>query len=222
MYGYKVSELVSEVKVILDRNQETSALVPEDTDTLSQAELIESVLLPATRTIEQLAPVEMLGDLTTQITSPRVTWTNVNGAYMGTITVPEEMLRIVSVRASDWDRPGTIILDTDKAYAWQSNVYVRGNTEAPIVAFTHKSGQRTLELYTSKTDKATVDFTYLDDPSIRKTVDGLYINVCWLLHDAIVYMAASLVCDSIGDSQTATSLKAIAYQLAGIETTKTE
>lgn len=220
MTGYKVSELVSEVKVILDRNQETSTLVPEDTDTLTQAELIERVLLPATRAIEQYAPVEMLGDLV-QRSTISATWTNVSGAYMGTITVPENILRIVSVKASDWNKPGTIILDTDKAYAWQSNVYVRGNTEAPIVALTRKNGARVLELYSSITNKATVDFAYLEDPSVNKTVNGTYINASWLLHDAIVYMAASLVCSSIGDTQTASSLKAIAYQLANIETTQT-
>ena len=37
MSTYAVSELVKEVKVLLDRNQETSGLLtPTDTDTLSQ------------------------------------------------------------------------------------------------------------------------------------------------------------------------------------------
>lgn len=220
MTGYKVSELVSEVKVILDRNQETSTLVPEDADTLTQAELIERVLLPATRAIEQYAPAEMLGDLVRSSTMS-VTWTYISGAYAGTCILPENLLRIISVRASDWDKPGTIILDTDKAYAWQRNVYVRGNTESPIVALTRKAGKRVLELYSSKTNKATVEFVYLEDPSINNTVNGTCINASWLLHDAIVYMAASLVCSSIGDTQTAASLKAIAYQLANIETTQT-
>ena len=41
MVEYAVSDLVKEVKVLLDRNQESAGLLaPDDSDTLSQAELI--------------------------------------------------------------------------------------------------------------------------------------------------------------------------------------
>lgn len=218
MIAYDVSDLVADVKVILDRNQESSTLVPEDSDTLTQGELIEKVLLPAVRAIEQFAPADMLGDLI-KLSTINVTWSLCSvGVYMGECTLPEDLLRIISVRASDWYRPGTIIMDTDKAYAWQKNSYVRGNKENPIVAITHKSGKRTLELYSSSSSSVTADMAYLLLPDVE---DGK-IYISQLLHDSIVYMAASLVCDSIGDTQTASSLKAIAYQLANIETTQTE
>ncbi len=218
MIAYDVSDLVADVKVILDRNQESSTLVPEDSDTLTQGELIEKVLLPAVRAIEQFAPADMLGDLI-KLSTLNVTWSLCSvGVYMGECTLPEDLLRIISVRASGWYRPGTIIMDTDKAYAWQKNSYVRGNKENPIVAITHKSGKRTLELYSSSSSSVTADMAYLLLPDVE---DGK-IYMSQLLHDSIVYMAASLVCDSIGDTQTASSLKAIAYQLANIETTQTE
>lgn len=218
MIAYDVSSLVAEVKVILDRNQESSTLVPDDSDTLTQGELIEQVLLPAVRAIEQLAPADMLGDLI-KLSTLNVTWSSCGvGAYMGTCTLPEDLLRIISVKASDWYRPGTIIMDTDKAYVWQKNSYVRGNKENPVVAITHKDGKRTLELYSSSSTNVTADMAYLLLPDVE---DGK-IYMSQLLHDSIVYMAASLVCDSIGDTQTAASLKAIAYQLANIETTQTE
>ena len=45
-----VSDLVKEVKVLLDRNQESAGLLaPDDSDTLSQAELIESKIVDAAR-----------------------------------------------------------------------------------------------------------------------------------------------------------------------------
>ena len=61
MSTYAVSELVKEVKVLLDRNQETSGLLtPTDTDTLSQGELIQSKIVDAARIIFEDAPASML------------------------------------------------------------------------------------------------------------------------------------------------------------------
>ena len=52
MVEYAVSDLVKEVKVLLDRNQESAGLLaPSDSDTLSQAELIESKIVDAARII---------------------------------------------------------------------------------------------------------------------------------------------------------------------------
>lgn len=60
MVEYAVSDLVKEVKVLLDRNQESAGLLtPDDTDTLSQAELICGKLhicLFSMIVISQLAP----------------------------------------------------------------------------------------------------------------------------------------------------------------------
>lgn len=61
MSTYAVSELVKEVKVLLDRNQETSGLLtPTDSDTLSQGELIQSKIVDAARIILKDAPASML------------------------------------------------------------------------------------------------------------------------------------------------------------------
>ena len=52
MSTYAVSELVKEVKVLLDRNQESAGLLtPTDSDTLSQGELIQSKIVDAARII---------------------------------------------------------------------------------------------------------------------------------------------------------------------------
>ena len=56
MVYYVVSTLVKEVKVVLDRNQESAALVPDDSDTLSQGELIQSRIVDAAKLILTDAP----------------------------------------------------------------------------------------------------------------------------------------------------------------------
>jgi hypothetical protein len=210
MSTYAVSELVKEVKVILDRNQELSALVPDDSDTLAQGEIIQSKLVDAARIIEGLAPVNMLDSVSTS--SIATTWTLKNDAYVGVATLPSTILRLIRVKASDWERPADIILETDDVYRLQSNQYMRGNTQKPIVALAMSGTSRTLELYTSNSNSATVSISYVSVP----TVNNSNIELCSLLKDAIMYMAAYLTCITLGDDQTAAGYKAIAYQLADI------
>lgn len=149
MVEYAVSDLVKEVKVLLDRNQESAGLLaPSDSDTLSQAELIESKIVDAARIILSDAPEDMVeGTLCTN----EVTWTDSNGYYVGKMVLPTDMLRILSVKAEDWNRPATIISESDDAYKYQNCKFgVRGNPERPIAAIVHTANGKSIELYTSK------------------------------------------------------------------------
>lgn len=211
MKEYAVSDLVKEVKVILDRNQETADMIPDDTDTLSQGEIIRGVIVKATRAIEELAPASKLDSI--KYTSQKVAWTEDKGSYVGQLSLPDKLLRLVYVKVSDWKRPGTVISDGDDEYLYQQNQYVRGNPQRPIAALVHIAGVRVLELYTSNDKDATAALSYVSEPSIDS--DG-NIEICGLLKDAVVYMAAYLTCVSLGDTETAAGYKATAYQLAGI------
>lgn len=211
MEKYAVSSLVKEVKVILDRNQETAELLPDDTDTLTQGELIKSVIVDAAKAIEERAPANKLDALKTS--TDKVTWTANNGKYIGVLKLQSDILRVVGVKASDWQRPGIIITENDEAYLYQSNQYIRGNCQRPVAVLAHSQGKRQLELYTSDSSSATVDMSYIPVPSI----DNGTVEICSLLKDAIVYMAAYLSCVSLGDAQAASGYIATAYQLADID-----
>lgn len=216
MTQYLVSDLIKEVKIVLDRNDESDEAIDSKwLDTLTQGKLIDELLLKGIRTIEQLAPAEMVEGTT--LSKPIVTWSNNNGNLVGRMEIPANVMRVLFVKASDWSRPAKIISDTDDEYAWQSNMYVCGNTQNPIAALTRKGQKKILELYTSKSESATVDLSYVIIPSYTTNGDVTYVTMSTLLKDAAVYMVASLVCDSLGDSEMSASLKAIAYQLAGIE-----
>ena len=103
MSTYAVSELVKEVKVLLDRNQETSGLLtPTDTDTLSQGELIQSKIVDAARIILKDAPASMLDGKT--FNELNTAWAESNGAYVGTVYLPSDMIRLLNVKARDWNR----------------------------------------------------------------------------------------------------------------------
>ena len=212
MEGYAVSDLVKEVKVLLDRNQESAGLLaPSDSDTLSQAELIESKIVDAARIILSDAPEDMVEG--TSCTNA-VTWTDSNGYYVGEMVLPADMLRILSVKADDWNRPAEIISESDDSYKYQNCKYgVRGNPERPIAAIVHTANGNSIELYTSKKQDAKLAFIYVKVPSITTEQK---ISLPSVLKDAILYMAGYLTCISLGDTDTASGVLGVARKLAHI------
>lgn len=212
MSTYAVSELVKEVKVLLDRNQESAGLLtPTDSDTLSQGELIQSKIVDAARIILKDAPSSMLDGKT--FDGLNTAWAETNGAYVGTVYLPSDMIRLLNVKASDWNRSAEIITEEDDAYKIQCSRFgVRGNPERPIAALIHNSGNRYLELFTSKSNTATVSLTYVGMPFISEG----NIDLPETLKDSIVYMAGYLTCISLGDTDTASGLLGVARKLAHI------
>lgn len=212
MVEYAVSDLVKEVKVLLDRNQESAGLLtPDDTDTLSQAELIESKIVDAASIILSDAPEDMVEG--TACTNA-VTWEDSNGYYVGKIILPIDMLRILSVKAEDWTRSATIISESDDAYKYQNCKYgVRGNPERPIAAIVHTTNGKSIELYTSKKQNATLAFIYVQVPSVTTEKKIMLPSI---LKDSIIYMAGYLTCISIGDTDTASGFLGVARKLAHI------
>ena len=212
MEGYAVSDLVKEVKVLLDRNQESAGLLaPSDSDTLSQAELIESKIVDAARIILSDAPEDMVEG--TSYTNA-VTWKDSNGYYVGKMVLPTDMLRILSVKADGWNRPAEIISESDDAYKYQNCKYgVRGNPERPVAAIVHTANGKSIELYTSKKKDAKLAFIYVQVPSITTEQK---ISLPSVLKDSILYMAGYLTCISLGDTDTASGFLGVARKLAHI------
>lgn len=212
MVEYAVSDLVKEVKVLLDRNQESAGLLaPSDSDTLSQAELIESKIVDAARIILSDAPEDMVEG--TSCTNA-VTWTYSNGYYVGKMVLPTDMLRILSVKAEGWNRPAEIISESDDVYKYQNCKYgVRGNPERPIGAIVHTANGKSIELYTSTKKDATLAFIYVQIPSITTEQK---ISLPSVLKDSILYMAGYLTCVSLGDTDTASGFLGVARKLAHI------
>lgn len=212
MVEYAVSDLVKEVKVLLDRNQESAGLLaPDDSDTLSQAELIESKIVDAASIILSDAPEDMVEG--TACTNA-VTWEDSNGYYVGKMILPIDMLRILSIKAEDWTRSATIISESDDAYKYQNCKYgVRGNPERPIAAIVHTTNGKSIELYTSKKQNATLAFIYVQVPSVTTEKKIMLPSI---LKDSIIYMAGYLTCISLGDTDTASGFLGVARKLAHI------
>lgn len=205
MESYLVSDLVKEVKVLLDRNRTNDALVEAgDVETLQQDALIEPRILEAVQLIELHAPVSMLGDAD-----------SIKQADASTYTFQEPILRILGVRGQGWNRAAKLITPEDEEYAWQHSEYgVKGNKERPYCIVIADGGNLQLEFIPS----TTVDIMYIPIPM----VDDGSIRICKACKHAVLYAVASLVSTSMGDVNGANVLMGTAYQMVGLTTGQNE
>lgn len=201
MKSYNISDLVKEVKVLLDRNSTNQALIDaDDVETLQQDALIEPRISEAVRLIEFHAPLSMLGD------APVIQEENVS-----TYTFNVPILRLLGVRGSDWHRAARMITPEDEEYSWQHSPYgVKGNNDRPYYAVIQEGGSVKLEFFPS----TTVNIMYLQVPAA--TASGA-IEICEACKDAVLYATASLVSGAMGDANGASTLLSMAYRMAGIQ-----
>lgn len=191
------------VKVAIDMNRGDEPLIMEgDTDTLTLDEIIYAKLADAVRMVEMEAPLTMLES--GHDFGEHDTYIGEDGK--GFIILPNDFMRLISFRMSDWTR--TIyeaITESDPQYALQSSRFkgICGNPEKPVVAVVRRSEGKVLEFYSCRDNAATVaQATYLPIPKIDR--DG-GIDVAEDCYRAAVYRAASLALASVGD-QLSTSM----------------
>ena len=193
------------MRVAIDMNKGDEPLIMEgDTDTLTFDEIIYAKLADAVRLVETEAPLFMLesghdfGDNDTYIGEDG----------KGFTILPEDFMRLISFRMSDWTRTVyEAISESDPQYALQSSRFkgICGNPEKPVVAIVRRSEGKVLEFYSCKTEEASVaQATYLPIPKIDR--DG-GIDVAEDCYRAAVYRAASLALASVGDQLSTTMLE---------------
>lgn len=213
---YTVSDLIAEVRVVMDRNNTSAPLLAEgDIDTLTIEEIIEASLPRAARIIEGNAPHHLIDS--GKPFGQSISWESRRGIGSGSIHLPDDYLRLVVFQMSDWSRPVTeTISEDDDEYAVQRSRYgVKGNPQRPVVAVVQQPIGLVLEFYSCEAgDKAYVKRArYLPIPKVRKGK----IELCEKLKDAVVYYTGYLAYLSLGDANSAALLRATANQLAEIE-----
>lgn len=221
MESIDVGDIVKRVRVVMNENgASTKLLEADDVETLALDELIKSKVVAAAREIESRAPMHMVTAQKGQM--PELENFNLeekDGSYVGVVDVTDDVMRLLAIKMSDWERNGRLISEQDAAYAQQKSKWtgVRGTVERPVAALVHgASGELQLELYSSKSSDATLErCSYISWPEIAS--DGK-ISLCERLVEPIVYMTAALTVLTLGDSQTAAGLQSMAFSLAGIRT----
>lgn len=203
---YQVSDLVKEIRVAIDSNLKSDQLTGiSDIDTLALEEIIGSKIAEAARIVVLNAPSYLLDG--GKSLGSTVVWNGTSGR----MTLPEDFLRLVVFKMSDWSRGVTVpISETDPLYAQQSSRWagVRGNPQKPVVAIVPSSNGLVLEFYSSKSGSV-AQATYIAMPK----VESGKIKLCEKLHDATVYYAAYLTAISTGETALAEALLSIVNEL---------
>lgn len=221
---YQVSDIIRDVRVVIDQNTSSAALEAlNDVDTLTLEEIIHSKIADAARLVIMAAPTELLDG--GKVFGGTVGWDMRKGYGSGHILLPDDFLRLLVFQMSDWSMAVTqAITDTDPRYAMQKSRYagIRGCPEKPVVAIVKQPVGNVLEFYscTQGEDVYIKMSRYVPVPRIQ-TIDNVeVIEFPPMLKRAIVYEAGRLVALSTGDIEQAKKLEVVAAELIGATPTE--
>lgn len=201
---YKVEEILKDVRVCLDQNMMSEALIEEnDIDTLSLEDIIKSKILDAIRRVEAEAPTYLLEE--GHDFGDNVYWSEDDRwKGCGWTLLPSDFMRLVVFEMSDWERPVyEAISAADPEYTVQRSRFkgVRGNPQRPVCAIAMRPEGKVLEFYSSLDNTALVTkAVYIPYPSIDE--DG-GVDLCERCYTSIVYMIAALTLATYGDTNKA-------------------
>lgn len=211
---YHVPDLIEEIKIALDQNVSSQTLVTEgDIDTLTLDELIRSKIEPAARIVETQAPRHLLDS--GRAFGGTIGWRGEVGKGSGVIHLPDDFMRLVTFKMSDWERPVVEAIDeTDPRYELQGSRYggIRGNVQKPVVVITQQPVGQVLEFYSciSGSSVTLSRARYIPYPKIG-TDNG--IEICEKLKKAVVHYAAYMVAITTGESELAAALQSMVTEL---------
>lgn len=196
----QINDIVGDVRVAIDENARSASLIAEgDSDTLTLDEIIRSKIADSVKRVEMNAPVHLL-DSGLNFGDDGVYW---NANLSGWIILPDDFMRMLVFRMSDWQRSVYDAIDaSDELYALQSSPFkgIRGNPDKPVCAITLRSEGKVLEFYSCDSKEATVEqAVYLSVPKIE---DG-GIHICEKCYSAIVYYIAALTEQTVGNADAA-------------------
>ncbi len=209
---YQIQDIERDVRIALDENDVSTQLVQMgDVDTLALNDIIRSKIVEAVRRVELAAPAHLLEE--GHDFSSGIYW---NGDGSGWVLLPDDFMRLIAFRMSDWERTvyEAISVD-DPLYAKQSSRYkgIRGNVQKPVCAIVNRAEGKALEFYACKDNTAMiVRAGYLPYPSIDAN-DG--IDISQRCYEAVIYTIAALVAATYGDSVKTTNLNELSKTLIG-------
>lgn len=158
---YGADKILRDVRVAMDENRHDGLLVDDrDQGTLDLDTLIRSKVEETAEAIMLSAPLQFLNEDTKPLRES-VFWDETRGSETswGWLLLPEDFLRIVVFRMSDWERPvcDTITID-DPRYAIQKSRYagLRGCPQRPVVAIVNRPEGLALEFYSCRNTDATI------------------------------------------------------------------
>lgn len=209
MKTLSISEIIDKVRVKLDEiaaNESEMVVTEEDNSNLNK--VIESCVADAYRFVSLNANPGMLEGKHEEGST-----LNIDGSLVGRVAIPSDFLRLINIRLSSWiSACSTVVLEDSPEYRMQSNKWVCGNPQKPVVALTHTPSGRVLELYKASTDKDTLKaFTYVPIWNGSGNVE-----LAEQVVDAFIYYVAGLTMVTFRED-VSDRFFAIARNLLGLE-----
>ena len=197
---YNLEDIKEAVRVVLDENQASDNIM-EDCDTLSLDELILSKIGEAARDVLLTAPVHMLDPGNNF--ADAIAWEGECGKGAGWTILPDDFLRLIAFKMSDWERPVyAAILPADAEYALQKSRFagLRGSRQRPVCAIVTRPQGLVLEFYSCAGGADVNVEMAIYQPMPRIEEEG--INIPEKCYRSVVYKVAGLTAISVGrDSQ---------------------
>lgn len=201
----QAEKMVKDVRVAIDMNYDSKSLLDDgDIDTLSLNDIIYAKLTDAVRIVSMEAPLHLL-EHGHHFGRKNIFW---NDMSKGWIILPEDFMRLVIFKMSDWQRPVTdAISEDDPLYLRQFSKWkgICGNPEKPVVAIINRAEGKVLEFYSCKDNTATIEQDIYVPYPVIDSYGG--IDISERCYKAAVYRAASLALASINDQLTTTMLE---------------
>lgn len=195
---YSVSQIMQDVRACIDENATNEQLSLEgDIETLSLNDIIRSKIEEGVRRVESIAPVYLLEE--GHQFGDAIIW---NGEGRGYVMLPDDFMRLISFRMSDWEKTCHSAISPDDAlYDLQSSRHkgLRGSPQLPVCAIVPRAEGKSLEFYSCKNEEAYVKTaTYRPYPKIDES-DG--VDMSERCYTAIIYTISSLVVSAFGASE---------------------
>lgn len=213
MQTVPVSDVIREVKIILDENITETPVLVDDPDQLQLKDHIKARIIDAVRAIHEAADSSLLDDgLLIPLTEAGQPTIQVSPDGSGYVKLPDDFMRLVIFKMTQWKRPVVVALsDTDPRYFMQKSRFlgIRGGVDKPVCAITTGEASKILEFYSlspGELDTSVEKARYLPLPSIEGDDT---IKMCRKLVRPIYYQCAALVALSLKD-QSAPNLFEIA------------
>lgn len=146
---YLLDNLKKSIRIALDQNNSSDLLVGiGDIDTLTLEEIIASKIVDAVRIVTADAPSYLLEG--GKPFAERIAWESQPGYGCGWTLLPDDFLRLVCFKMSDWSYAVTdAVTEDSQAYRMQRSRFpgIRGNPERPVVAITSQPAGQVLEFF---------------------------------------------------------------------------
>jgi hypothetical protein len=222
---YPVADIVSQVKIILDQNQQENSIIDSEDNTLELEAIIYQKILHAARHLLETSDVSVIDTGETEA----VVLEEIEGSEWGELSawkmrLPNDYLRLLTLKMSDWKRGvhGTIPVESAEYSQLQSSFAgITGNPIRPVVAEGQHIGTvnevltewRELEIYTSATGECD-EFRYCPVPKYHTPAGETTESLAFpeKLYRMLLYQTASLVAATYKDSGLAQLLMNMIYE----------